>query len=330
MNRTFRMIALFASGMVLLSFVILVVNQTAQVVQLATTIHPVLGKVTLISLLVLYGTFIGVPVVLVLRLPSPLAPPESEESPAFEEHLQRLGQRLSASPHTAGHDLSRRQGIEEALGHLAGRSDQVIRDAATAVFLSTAVSQSGRLDALIVILAQSRMVWRIAHIYYQRPSLRDMIHLYANVAGTAFVAGELQDLDLGHQVEPIVSAAVSAVGASVPGLHVAGTILAGCILDGSANAFLTLRVGMIAKRYCGALVVEPKGKLCRAATAEAARHLGAIVADGSARLTKAIWKSSVGKVGGAVSGATGKAKDAGAWLMSRVRGGQVREDPELS
>ena len=152
------------------------------------------------------------------------------------------------------------------------------------MFLSTAVSQSGRLDALLVVMAQSRMVWQIAHIYYQRPSLRDMIHLYANVAGTAFLAGELQDLDLGQQVEPVVSAAISALGASVPGLHLASTILAGCILDGSANAFLTLRVGMIAKRHCGALVVVPKGSLRRAATAEAATHLGGIVADGSARL----------------------------------------------
>lgn len=329
MNRTLRILALFVSGTVLLSFVVLVFNQTAQVVQLATTLNPTLGKVTLVVLVVTYGTLIGVPVVLVLRLPSPLTPPRSEEGPEFEDHLKKLGQRLATSPHLSEHDLSRRQGIESALGHLSKRSDAVVREAATAVFLSTAVSQSGRLDALLVVMAQSRMVWQIAHIYYQRPSLRDMVHLYANVAGTAFVAGELQDLDLGQQVEPVVSAAISALGATVPGLHLASTILAGCILDGSANAFLTLRVGMIAKRHCGALVVEPKGSLRRAATAEAATHLGGIVADGSTRLTKAIWKTSVGKVGGAVSGATVRARGAGSRLLAMVRGGPAREQPDL-
>jgi Domain of unknown function (DUF697) len=330
MNRTFRIIALFASGTIVLSFVVLVVNQTAQVVQLATTISPILGKVTLVGLLATYATLVGVPLVMVVRLPSPLTPPESETCPEFETHLKKLGERLAASPHTSGHDLSRRHGIEEALAHLSAKSDQIVRETATAVFLSTAVSQSGRLDAILVVMAQSRMVWKIAHTYYQRPSARDMVHLYANVAGTAFLAGELQDLDLGQQVEPVISAAIGALGATVPGLHVASTILAGCVLDGSANAFLTLRVGMIAKRYCGALVVEPKGVLRRAATAEAARHLGAIVSDGSARLTKAFWRTSVGKVGGAVSGATDRVKDAGARFLAKVRGGSgVREQPEV-
>ena len=86
------------------------------------------------------------------------------------------------------------------------------------------------------------------------------------------------------------------------------------MLDGSANAFLTLRVGMIAKRYCGAVVVQPKATLRRAATTEAAGHLGAIVSDGGARLSKAIWRASADKVGGAVSGVSGYAKDAGTKL----------------
>ena len=55
MNRTIRVVALFVSGTILLSFVVLVVNQTAQVVQLATTLNPTLGKVTLVVLLATYG-----------------------------------------------------------------------------------------------------------------------------------------------------------------------------------------------------------------------------------------------------------------------------------
>jgi len=329
MNRTFRVVALFGSGTILLSFIVLVVNQTAQVVQLASTVHPTLGTITLWTLVATYTTLLGVPVVLVLRLPSPLTPPESEQSPEFEAHLRRLGARLSSSPHLAGRELSRREEIEEALAVLGGRTDEIVRQAATSVFLSTAVSQSGRLDGLFVLAAQSRMVWRIAHVYYQRPAARDMFHLYANVAGTAFIAGELQDIDLGEQVEPVLSAAVGALGASLPGFQVAGAVLTNCVLDGSANAFLTLRVGMIAKRYCGALVVERKGDVRRLATVEAAGHLGAIVADGSARISKAVWRSSVDKVGDALSGVSVRAKDAGAKLIARVRGG-VRPQSEAS
>ena len=329
MARTIRLLATFGGGAILVSFAVLVVNQTAQVVQLATTIHPTLGTATLCGLVTTYAALVGVPVVMVLRLPRPLSPPARDEGREFDLHLRRLAERLAPSPFLAGHDLSHRRGIEDALRLLDERATAVAREAASGVFLATAVSQSGRLDGLVVLAAQSRMVWRVAHVYHQRPTLRDMVHLYANVAGTAFVAGELQEIDLGEQVEPILSSSVGALGASVPGFHVAGTILANCVLSGSANAFLTLRVGMIAKRYCGSLVLERRPALRRLATAEAARCLGPIVADGSGRVTRAIWRASANKIGDAVSGASGFAKESSARLLAKVRTYRSKEQPDF-
>jgi hypothetical protein len=319
MNRTVRNVALLASGTILLSFGVLVVNQTAQVVQLASTAHPMLGRVTLWGLVTAYVGLAGIPLVLVLRLPRPLVPPESEGSPEFETHLRRLGQRLASNPYVVGQglDLDTREGVEAGLAILSTRANGIVRETAAGVFIATAVSQSGRLDGLLVLAAQSRMVWRLAHLYYQRPNPRDLAHLYANVAATAFVAGELQELDLGEQVEPILSSAVSALGASVPGFKTAGTVLTNCVLGGSANAFLTLRVGMIAKRECGALVLASKPSIRRAATAEAAQLIGPIVADGTGRLSKALATAVVGKV-----------RDAGSRLIARMRNGRAHEGPE--
>ena len=99
MNRSIKVVALFGSSMVLLSFVVLVANQTAQFVQLTSTIHPTLGTVTLWTLLGTYTTLIGVPVVLIARLPSPLTPPAHEDGPEFDAHLKKLGDRLSTSPY---------------------------------------------------------------------------------------------------------------------------------------------------------------------------------------------------------------------------------------
>jgi hypothetical protein len=64
-------------------------------------------------------------------------------------------------------------------------------------------------------------------------------------------------------------------------------LLANSVVSGAANAFLTLRVGMIAKQYCNCLVHVDKKSLRRAATAQAAKLLGRIVRDGVTRLTKA-------------------------------------------
>jgi len=173
------------------------------------------------------------------------------------------------------------------------------------------------------------MVWRVAHLYGQRPSPRELARLYTTVAATVFVAGELEDLDLGEQVEPILSSAIGALGASLPGFQVAGTILTNCVLSGSANAFLTLRVGMIAKRSCAATVLPRRADLRRAATAEAAGHLGKIVSEGGAKLTGAIWKASVSRVGDAVAGASNSAREAGSKFLARVRGRGLGPQPDL-
>ncbi len=328
MGMTLRNVSLLAGAAALLTFGVLVVNQTAGVVGLATAVDPTLGRVTLWSLVGVYAVTVAVPVVLLVRMPGPLRPPSTDAGPEFATHLARLGERLGSSPHLAGRDLSDRRGVEGALAILDARSDAIAKRAASGVFLATAVSQSGRLDGLVVLAAQSRMVWQIAHVYSQRPTLRDMVHLYANVAGTVFLAGELQEVDLADQVEPILSAALGGIGANVPGFQVVGTVLTNCVLSGSANAFLTLRVGMVAKRTCGALVLVAKPSLRRAASAEAAGHLGAIVASGSARLSKALWKAAAGKVGDAVHNASDYARDAGARLMARVRSRGFVERPE--
>jgi hypothetical protein len=291
MNKTLRKLAIMASSMVLLSFVVVVVNQTAGVVQLARQVHPTLGTATLWGLLIAYGGMIGVPIVIVFRMPKPLAPPESESSPEFADHLKRLGDRLASNPHVRLASIRPidRRNIEDALRILDDDASAIVKQTATTIFLTTAVSQSGRLDALLVLAAQSRMVWRIAHLYYQRPSLREMTHLYANVAATSFVAGELDDLELHQMIQPVVAGTLGAVGGVIPGFQVLTTILINSLLSGSANAFLTLRVGIIAKEYCGSLVAEPRTKVRRAATAEAARLLSGIVKESGARVRAAVW-----------------------------------------
>jgi hypothetical protein len=204
------------------------------------------------------------------------------------------------------------------LAILGKKSDEIIQQTASTVFISTAISQSGRLDAFLVLSAQSRMVRRIARLYYQRPTLRDLIQLYANVAGTAFLASEFEDIDISEQVEPVLSSTLGALAVAIPGVQLAASILVNSVLTGTANAFLTLRVGIIARRYCGSLVIAEKRTLRRAASAEAAKLLGSIVRQGTTKLSKALWKVSKGKVGGLFSGMKEYAKEAGSSLLAKV------------
>jgi hypothetical protein len=311
MSKTLRNLALLGGGIVVVTFGLFVVNQTAQVVQLASTIDSRAGTAVLLGLVTVYGLLVAVPVIMVIRLPRPLAPPASRGGPEYEAHLDRLRSRLRLRAAHKVESLDSASGVEEAVRRLDEEAERVVKQTAGQVFLSTAVSQSGRLDTFLVFSMQTRMIWKVAHIYYQRPTLRDMMHLYAQVAGTSFVAGELQDVDLSEQVAPVFSAVVGSLGGAVPGFQLVASILANSILSGAADAFLTLRVGMIARRYCGALVVEPPAALRRRATTEAAGLLGAIVAEGSTRITRALWTSSREKVGDA-------AKDAYSGLLGVI------------
>jgi hypothetical protein len=318
MKRTISTLVLLGSTIILLTFGLFVVNQTAQIVQLASHIHPAAGTTVLVGLLTIYGLLVAVPVVMFLRLPQPLSPPASKEGPEYQAHLERLRTRLRQNPRHQVRKLDNESAIEEAIRQLDQEAVRIIKATASQVFISTAVSQSGRLDTMLVFSMQTRMVWKLAHLYYQRPTLRDMTRLYANVAGTSFVAGELQDVDLSEQVEPVFSAVVGSLGGAVPGFQLVASILANSILSGAADAFLTLRVGMIARRYCGALVLEQPATLRRRATTEAAQYLGGIVAEGSARVTRALWNTSREKVGDAAKDAYSKL--AGVFDRLRKRG----------
>ncbi len=85
---------------------------------------------------------------------------------------------------------------------------------------------------------------------------------------TAFVAGELDDLELHQMIQPVVTASLGTMGGAIPGFQVFTTIAVNSLMSGSANAFLTLRVGMITKAYCGSLVARPRSSVRRSATAE--------------------------------------------------------------
>jgi hypothetical protein len=309
MYNTIKNAALVVSGVILFFFVLFVVNQTAQLVALADRVSPAFGTAVLWFLLGLYAALILSAAAFFLRLPKPLVPPETEAEPEFSRYLDALRKRLAANPRLKGYDLSDRAGIENALAALGRECDGIIRDGAAAVFVSTAISQSGRLDTIFVLTAHFRMVWRIASVYSQRPALRELIHLYANVAATAFVAGELDEAEISEQIEPILSSALGAVSLSVPGMQAAASIVVTSILTGAANAFLTLRVGIVARRWCGSLVAADRRSMRRTATAEAAGLLGAIVKSGTARISKGLWVASKDKVGGAFSGLTGLARD---------------------
>ena len=270
----------------------LIIAGVTSLISLAERIHPVAGTIVFWGVCLAAGFFALYCVVAYARLPAALVRPEEESGPRYDAYLQALRVRLAVNPRTRGKSLATEEEIENAVGHLSAEADSIVRSTASTVFLSTALMQNGRLDGLIVLFTQIRMVGRIARIYVQRPSPRELVRLYANVAGTAFVASGLESLELGEMVAPLAVSVVPALKGGIPGLSGISALLVKCISNGAANAFLTLRVGEVARRYCELTSRCPPELIRKSATAAAVQHLGRIVRENGALIVRKIWEST--------------------------------------
>jgi Domain of unknown function (DUF697) len=304
----------------------LIVAGATSLISLADRIHPIAGTVVFWAICLAAGFFALYFAIAYARLPAALVPPEEDSGPKHDAYLQALRIRLAANPRTRDLPLVTKEEIEKAIGHLSVQADSVVRRTASTVFLSTALMQNGRLDGLIVLFTQIQMVGRIARIYVQRPSPRELMRLYANVAGTAFVASGLESLDLGEMVAPLAVSVVPALKGGIPGLSGISALLVKCVSNGAANAFLTLRVGEVARRYCELTSRSSPDLIRKSATAEAVQHLGRIVRENGALVVKKIW-ASTGRA--LIDSGVSKAEDiAGATrdLFGRISPWRVKEE----
>ena len=321
---------------IFLVFILLAVNQTIAFYANLSTIHPVLAiVVTSILGLVLAAAFIS-PVVLLLRLPKTIDFPDDEsEVPAYRETMRK---RLAKNSlvRAEGIDVSTPEGYEKAIHFLDSHARKVIQDTAASVFVTTAISQNGKLDALTVLVTQTRMVWKIAHIYWQRPTLRDMTTLYGNVAATALFASELEEMDISRQIEPVINSLVNSPGRSIPVVGHAAHIITDSLLEGSTNAFLTLRVGIVAQKYCGKSEVLNRKFLRRNSFIEASGMLRSIVVKSSGKVISGVMKalkdagkrsilSGIGAIGKATTRVSSSVGDAMRSVAGKKRSSQLEE-----
>ena len=305
----------------------LIIAGVTSLISLADRIHPVAGSAVFWTVVLAAAWTALYCAIAYARLPAALIPPEETFGPKHDAYLEALRVRLAANPRTRGKPLTTQEEIESAIGVLSAEADTVVRRTASTVFLSTALMQNGRLDALILLFTQIQMVTRVARVYVQRPSPRELIRLYLNVAGTAFISSGLESLDLGEMVAPLATSVVPALKGGIPGLSGISALLVRCVSNGAANAFLTLRVGEVARRYCELTSRTSPELIRKSATAAAVQHLGRIVRENGALVVRKIWESTGRAL---IDSGVSKAEDIAAatrGLMGKISAWRGKEDP---
>lgn len=332
MRRRLATILVPLAILALVGFAVIVVNQSFELVALADRVHPVAGDVVFWSIVLIFAACVAVPVFALLTLPAPLVPPEEAAGPEHERHVDRLKKRLAKNPHVEGTPAEISE-VEAALQQLDLVAEHRTRVAASQVFMTTAISQNGSLDALLVLAAQSKLVLEIARIYYQRPTIRDLLYLYSNVGATAFIAAEIEDIDLSEQVQPILAAVLGSSVAAIPGMSAAAGLFVNSVTTGAGNAYLTLRVGIITRTYCRSVVKPERRRIRHSAAVQAARMLGGIAREGAASVASAIWAKPrkyfsdlIGSAGDRVTAIRGAALARGTAAWNSISGQGLRSE----
>ena len=270
-------------------FVVSLVATLAQLANAAELALPGAGRPVFWGLTAVFAALLAAPLILWRRLPAPLQPPAAGDPAALAAYRAALLARLQGHPRLAAAPPQSEADLPAALAVLDAEAERLIKDAAGAVFVSTAVMQNGRLDGLLVLLSQLRLVWRVAALYRQRPSPREMLTLYAQVGGSVLVADSVQEIDFAELTTPIVTAVFPSLQGGIPGLQGVSSLLVNSLANGAANAFLTLRVGLLSKAYCGSLAAPPAGEVRRAVSAEALILVGGIVKANGQRIAQRVW-----------------------------------------
>ena len=135
---------------------------------------------------------------------------------------------------------------------LDARAGEEIRNNAKRVFLGTALSQNGRLDALIMLVSLARMIWRVSGIYNQRPTPAELWSVYSTVSSATFISFSIEALDIPRTITESMNELLPAVtpvmaASSVP---LMGPMMQQCtsaVIDGAANCLLAIRAGVVTR-----------------------------------------------------------------------------------
>lgn len=156
--------------------------------------------------------------------------------------------------------------------HVKKKMNEVIRKHAKTVMVSTAISQNGRLDFFTVVVVNLKMIKELVVMCGFRPSFKNLSKLTINVFTTALIAEGLENLDLN---EILPTSSVNTLG-EIP----FAKPLLSSITQGISNGLLTLRIGIVTRKYLFSDAKEiTKEQIRRTALLEAAKLMPLVVAD---------------------------------------------------
>jgi len=300
---------------VIVFFLITLVNQLFGLIDIISRYSEFAGQIAFISISVILIIILVAPLYYVIRLPARLEYPTTGDEKSIDIYKKKLSRNLNKNKHIKNANIVvDENNLNEALNILDKEARKEVNRISAIVFISTAISQSGKLDSFVVLALLVKMVWKVAHIYNQRPAITDLINLYANVAGTTLIAGSIEEVDMSEQMEPVIAELLGSTALSaVPGLNQITQFGFKCVMEGSINSFLALRMGEVTIGYSNSLTNPNRKTIRKFATIKAIESLRMIVKDNGKEVLTALFSAS---------------KKRFAWTKSTKNDGQDSKTPK--
>jgi hypothetical protein len=163
--------------------------------------------------------------------------------------------------------------------HIKKIMNDIIRKNAKTVMISTAISQNGRLDSLLVVVVNLRMIKDLVVACGFRPSIKHLAKLTINVFLTAMIAEGLENMNI---TELMPASTVNTLG-EIPLVKP----VISSVVQGISNALLTLRIGVVTRKFLFSDAKEiSREDIRRNALLEAAAMTPSVIADALAMFPK--------------------------------------------
>ena len=108
------------------------------------------------------------------------------------------------------------------------------------------------------------------------------------------MARSIEDADLiEDQMEPLIASIIGeSLASAIPGMVPVANLVVSSLMEGAVNAFLTLRVGLIAQNYLGSAQPLEKSSLRRTTSSQAIRYMGSIIKSNSSLVLKTVGNAA--------------------------------------
>lgn len=272
-----------ASGCLLL-FLLIIISSVLNVGTKLREISNILEYVFYALVIIIFFFAIINPIIIILRSPSlaiatTLDPTDSRVVAIYKKVAKNIvknndlpeEQRILLTKYNSKNELLLNlQFVFEQ--SVKGELNKIILHDAKIVMISTAISQSARMDMISAFTVNLKMIKELVVKCGFRPSMKNLSKLTVNVFGTALIAEGLENLSL----DDILPQNATNMLANVPFVKP----LMESVIQGIANSLMTIRIGIITRKYLfadGAVVT--KEEIRRQALKESMKMIPLVIAE---------------------------------------------------